>query len=552
MSILSLFHICSPLLRTNCLEKKEIYENFICSVCLDLCDTPVVTLCNHICCYKCMYYSLLHKRNCPICKQTVKNNDLRKITGKRKTEYEQLRIRCILCNEEIKIKNHKKHIKECEYRRCKNYILGCECYDKKNKIKFHEELCEHRLISCSSCSNLFYFKNRICVLSLKERYGLNIRSSYTYYSFYFNLLLNTNFNFFPSISTIYNDIHYDNYISRKINTLKNFQYTIDKLLFKATSNHPIDISSSQQNGDTPSNNISRNGENSIRMNDKMGRSEIGRDKVRRGKIGLGKNGPGKIRQSKSDNHISNPVSTINSHLLSTATSRTSVPLSRYAINSSIHSVRGNHMSYASVGSSCSSDETGKTHRLSTQLAYCYQNRKMCSCSSGRGSSGRGSSGGDSSRSGSSRSGSSRDGKSGESDQCAGSGEEENSSADEFLNILPLRKNFNFKDKNSKDIIVIMEELFQFDNIDMSNIYVDNREFFLCNKNCFTNTIKKLRQELERALILLYFCCCVGMPAMFSLGYISFIMTKGIFKFSFLVTNAFLSLSHRFFLRMFQS
>ncbi|SBT76699.1 zinc finger protein, putative [Plasmodium ovale] len=594
MSILSLFHICSPLLRTNCLEKKEIYENFICSVCLDLCDTPVVTLCNHICCYKCMYYSLLHKRNCPICKQTVKNNDLRKITGKRKTEYEQLRIRCFLCNEEIKIKNHKKHIKECEYRRCKNYILGCECYDKKNKIKFHEELCEHRLISCSSCSNLFYFKNRICVLSLKERYGLNIRSSYTYYSFYFNLLLNTNFNFFPSISTIYNDIHCDNYISRKINTLKNFQYTIDKLLFKATSNQPVDISSSQQNGDTPSNNISRNGENSIRMNDKMGRSEIGRDKVRRGKNGPGKIGPGKIgpgkigrgkigrgkigrgkiRQSKSDNNISNPVSTINRHWLSTATSRTSVPLSRCAVNSSIHSVRGNHMSYASVGSSCSSDETGKTHRLSTQLAYCYQNRKTCSCISRGGSSRSGNSRSGNSRSGNSRSGNSRSGsirsgsirsgssrsgsirsgssRSGESDHCAGSGEEENSSADEFLNILPLRKNFNFKEKNSKDIIVIMEELFQFDNIDMSNIYVDNREFFLCNKNCFTNTIKRLRQELERALILLYFCCCVGMPAMFSLGYISFIMTKGIFKFSFLVTNAFLSLSHRLFLRMFQS
>ncbi|SBT34143.1 zinc finger protein, putative [Plasmodium ovale wallikeri] len=443
MSILSLFHICSPLLRTNCLEKKEIYENFICSVCLDLCDTPVVTLCNHICCYKCMYYSLLHKRNCPICKQTVKNNDLRKIT--------------------------------------------------------------------------------------------------------------------------------------------------DKLLFKATSNQPVDISSSQQNGDTPSNNISRNGENSIRMNDKMGRSEIGRDKVRRGKNGPGKIGPGKIgrgkigrgkigrgkiRQSKSDNNISNPVSTINRHWLSTATSRTSVPLSRCAVNSSIHSVRGNHMSYASVGSSCSSDETGKTHRLSTQLAYCYQNRKTCSCISRGGSSRSGNSRSGNSRSGNSRSGNSRSGsirsgsirsgssrsgsirsgssRSGESDHCAGSGEEENSSADEFLNILPLRKNFNFKEKNSKDIIVIMEELFQFDNIDMSNIYVDNREFFLCNKNCFTNTIKRLRQELERALILLYFCCCVGMPAMFSLGYISFIMTKGIFKFSFLVTNAFLSLSHRLFLRMFQS
>ncbi|KNC37833.1 hypothetical protein PFLG_01915 [Plasmodium falciparum RAJ116] len=113
-----------------------------------------------------------------------------------------------------------------------------------------------------------------------------------------------------------------------------------------------------------------------------------------------------------------------------------------------------------------------------------------------------------------------------------------------------QKNFNFKDKNSKDIITIIEELFQFDNIDLSNIYIDNREFFLCDKSCFTNTIKKLRQELERSLVLLYFCCCVGMPVMFTLGCISYVVTKGVFKFSYIVTNTIIKLSHKFFLKIF--
>ncbi|KAI4838825.1 zinc finger protein [Plasmodium brasilianum] len=504
MSILSLFHICSPFLRANCLEKKEFYENFICSVCLDLCDTPVATQCNHICCYKCMYYSLLHKRNCPICKRIIKNNELKKITGKRKADYENIRIRCYLCNEIIKIKNHKNHLKECLYKRCKNYILGCEYYDKRNKIKHHEESCEHRLISCSSCSNLFYFKNRIFMLSSKEKYEMNIRCSYTYYSFYYNLLMNTNFNFFNYNHTTNSTFQCSNYISRKINILKTVQYSLDHIFYKVTDEH----------------------NNAIPCNKNVSNPYV--------KYFSCNNNNSSTYRSKKTEDSKNSIHAINNNLV-TATSEIKTLNRDFAVNRPpMNLLTDNNLNTGCTESGIDGnvlvkiDKTSKTNEANEyiQLNELSQHNEE-SYNGGR----------------------EHPFNKNISDYEDYS-EQDDSIGEEFLNILPLRKNFNFKEKNNRDIMVIIEELFQFDEIDMSNIYVDNKEYFLCNKNCFNNTIKKLRQELERALVLLYFSCCVGMPAMFTLGCISYVMTKGLFKFSFLITNAFISLSHKFFFKMF--
>ncbi|CRG99683.1 conserved Plasmodium protein, unknown function [Plasmodium relictum] len=499
MSILSLFHISSPFLRTNCLEKKEIFENFICSVCLDLCDTPVITLCNHICCYKCMYYSLLHKRNCPICKQIIRINNLKKISGKRKREYEELRIKCYLCGNKMKIKNHKKHLNECEYRKCKNYILGCEYYDKKNKIKLHEELCEHRLISCSSCSNLFYFKNRIFMLTLKEKNELSMRSSYTYYSFYYNLLLNTNFNFKNYQTNINNDFHYNNYITRTINNFRSSQYSLDQLY---ASNNNNNNSSTYNNNNQ--NQIVYNDDGNIYSNKEHIINDNNNDLVLNNKIDNTEkninvinnqltNNSSRINELKMNNIDNNSITNLNNnnknHLNNTANNR------KYDNHQKINEYIKNKEDY-------NNEESTNFDLLNNKY------------------------------------------------DDTSSSENDNSSNEEFLNILPLRKKFNFKEKNSKDIIIIIEELFQFDNIDMSNIYLENKELFLCNKTCFNNTIKKLRQELERALLLLYFCCCIGMPVMFTLGGISYVITKGLFKFSFLITNTFLNLSHKLIFKIF--
>ncbi|CAG9478895.1 zinc finger protein, putative [Plasmodium vivax] len=527
MSVLSLFHIGSPFLRTNCVEEKKIYENFICSVCLDICHTPVVTVCNHICCYKCLYYSLLHKRKCPICKQAIRNNELKRIAGKRKREYEQLRIRCNLCKEELKIKNYEKHLKICKYKRCKNYMLGCDYYDKRNKLKAHEETCEHRLIRCSSCYNLFYYKNRIFMLTLKEKYEMNVRCTYTYYSFYYNLLMNTNFNFFKYNKCMANKyFSCDNYLSKKLSLLRSFQRTLERFVGKSDPGQggpTVDQSNgeiTQSSGGAPIqsgnllNNAIKSGPSVFYRGRATGASEL------------------EIEGSEANYQ----------RLLNFAP-----PSGGVADDGPLHMLRTSRLANAHTGGSqqgesYESDSSGATDKLE-EVSRAGEASQSSSTDHSRGSH---------QSSGSHRS--SRSHRSHCSHRAKRSGPPRggnHSGEEEPLNILPLRKYFSFKDKNSKDIIVIIKELFQFDSVDMSNLCVDdNEEFFLCEKNCFRSTIKNLKSELEQSLVLLYFCCCVGMPAMFTLGCMSYITTKGLFRFSFLLASTFISLSQRLFFKFF--
>ncbi|GAW80553.1 hypothetical protein, conserved [Plasmodium gonderi] len=530
MSVLSLFHIGSPFLRTNCTEKKEIYENFICSVCLDICHNPVVTLCNHICCYKCLYYSLLHKRKCPICKQAIKNNELKRITGKRKSEYEEIRIRCNLCNDELKIKNHKRHLKYCKYRRCNNYVLGCEYYDKKNKIKFHEESCEHRLIRCSSCSNLFYYKNRIFMLTLKEKYQLNIRSTYTYYSFYYNLLMNINYKFFNYKYITKKNVSCDNNLSKKLSILRTLQRTLDRLVYKAISTRRFSEINQRDTTVNPSLTTTTQSNRTFNPNQNNLHNHTGSNNKNVSKRGHA-NVSSYLNIQRNDanyqDHLNFNTSTENATLRSLETNIPLHPLITGRLNNTNIGVIGNERSLGGFGErKYLKEELHKLEKMS-QAGLAGLAGQM--------------------------------GQKSRSDRVKGipsknelAKRRNRSHEEEFLNILPLRKTFNFKDKTSKDILVIIKELFQFENIDMSSICIDNKEFFLCNKNCFRNTIKNLKSELQQLLVLLYFCCCVGMPAMFTLGCMSYITTKGVFKFSFLLVNTFISLSQRFILKFFYS
>ncbi|GAB66067.1 hypothetical protein PCYB_082280 [Plasmodium cynomolgi strain B] len=523
MSVLSLFHIGSPFLRTNCVDEKKIYENFICSVCLDICHTPVVTVCNHICCYKCLYYSLLHKKKCPICKQAIRNNELKRISGKRKREYEQLRIRCNLCNDELKIKNYEKHLKLCKYKRCKNYMLGCDYYDKRNKLKMHEEACEHRLIRCSSCYNLFYYKNRIFVLTLKEKYELNVRCTYTYYSFYYNLLMNTNFNFFSYNKYMTNKFFFfDNYLSRKLSVLGNFQRTLDRFVCKSPPGQRVPTIDRSNGVPTQSSGAAIQSENNF-FNNAI------------------KNGPTISYRGRATG--SSELEFERSQANYQGLLNFSPPLGRVADGGPALPLRTSrlanaHMGGSEEGESGESDNLGEADELEeTSRASQASQSSSTDHSNGSHRSSR------SHRANRPRRAKRNDPPSGGND----------SSEEEPLNILPLRKNFSFNDKSSKDIIVIIKELFQFDNIDMSDICVhDNEEFLLCDKNCFKSTIKNLKSELEQSLVLLYFCCCVGMPAMFTLGCMSYITTKGLFKFSFLLASTFISLSQRLFFKFFYS
>ncbi|SCM24488.1 zinc finger protein, putative [Plasmodium chabaudi chabaudi] len=547
MSVLPLFHICSSFQLNNCLDPKSVYENFICSVCLDLCDTPVTTACNHICCYKCMYYSLLHRRICSICKKVIKYDELKKISGKLKKEYGQLRIKCSLCNEKIRMKNHKKHLSVCKYKKCKNYILGCEYFNEKDKVEIHEEKCEHRLINCSSCSNLFHYKNIVFVLSLKDKYELNIRSPYTYYSYYYNLLLNTNFNFFSYNYSINKNILSNSYISRKIQIFKKLQSNLDRHIFSINDknriplpinrNIPLNVCNHNTHHRTNNNNHITNPEhkivveNNINANNNSPNLPEGESNIPNTQSASNRNTPPPINNNTNnfsittflrnnadfESDIANGIGEANIEVVSNFSD--SIGIRRFAdinhFNDGDHNYIDNNnfiRDYSDV------ERIGEKKYLCGEYHMREKNRHLenhiSNCSSE-----------DSSN--------------------------EESSAEEYLDILPLRKTYNFNEKNSKDTLIIIKEIFQFDNVDLSSIYIDNKDIFLCNKKCFINTIKNLKDELEKSLTLLYFSCCVGMPIMFSLGYMSFLTTKGVFKLSFLITTTLINLSRRIFNNLFK-
>ncbi|XP_027360450.1 E3 ubiquitin-protein ligase PRT1-like isoform X2 [Abrus precatorius] len=51
-------------------EHQEIFEPFVCCVCLDLLHKPIVLSCGHISCFWCVHKSMsgLHESHCPICR----------------------------------------------------------------------------------------------------------------------------------------------------------------------------------------------------------------------------------------------------------------------------------------------------------------------------------------------------------------------------------------------------------------------------------------------------------------------------------------------------
>ncbi|KAD1748756.1 hypothetical protein E3N88_42359 [Mikania micrantha] len=60
--------------------------NFDCSICLDLAQDPIVTLCGHLFCWPCIYQWLnfhSHSNECPLCKAFIQEENLIPLYGKR-------------------------------------------------------------------------------------------------------------------------------------------------------------------------------------------------------------------------------------------------------------------------------------------------------------------------------------------------------------------------------------------------------------------------------------------------------------------------------------
>lgn len=102
----------------------DFHQQFICSVCLDVVEDPVITPCDHLFCKSCFTSGC-----CPECRQSVQqtkpmNRILRNV-------YESLKIKCLSndCHEEILVSNYKNHDKTCAkaYKGCQT--CGCSSPD---------------------------------------------------------------------------------------------------------------------------------------------------------------------------------------------------------------------------------------------------------------------------------------------------------------------------------------------------------------------------------------------------------------------------------------
>ncbi|KAI3841001.1 hypothetical protein MKX03_018232 [Papaver bracteatum] len=72
--------------------------NFNCSICLDLAQDPIVTLCGHLYCWPCLYkwfetHSL--PQECPVCKALIQEDKLVPLYGRGKTSADDPRLKSI-------------------------------------------------------------------------------------------------------------------------------------------------------------------------------------------------------------------------------------------------------------------------------------------------------------------------------------------------------------------------------------------------------------------------------------------------------------------------
>ncbi|XP_058772757.1 uncharacterized protein LOC131646819 [Vicia villosa] len=73
--------------------------DFNCSICFDFVQEPVVTLCGHLFCWRCLYRWLHHRsrpKGCPVCKAVVEEEKLVPLYGKGKSVTDDPRLKSYL------------------------------------------------------------------------------------------------------------------------------------------------------------------------------------------------------------------------------------------------------------------------------------------------------------------------------------------------------------------------------------------------------------------------------------------------------------------------
>ena len=120
----------------------DAHEPFLCAVCLDVVDDPIMTPCDHFFCKACF-----NRGRCPSCRETVQQ--VKPLNRVLKQIYDSLKLKCSErgCKEVLNVSNYKPHDKSCP----------------------------KRFFDCSKCgcklalSNLVTSRNHDCIEYLKDK-----------------------------------------------------------------------------------------------------------------------------------------------------------------------------------------------------------------------------------------------------------------------------------------------------------------------------------------------------------------------------------------------
>ena len=98
----------------SCRFTDRLHEQFLCPVCLDVAEDPVVvTNCEHIFCKKCVDIESI--ANCPSCQEPLTEPKWGQMKGGLKRIYFHLRVKCLnpSCGHDMDISNFKEHDTKC-------------------------------------------------------------------------------------------------------------------------------------------------------------------------------------------------------------------------------------------------------------------------------------------------------------------------------------------------------------------------------------------------------------------------------------------------------
>ncbi|XP_028414521.1 kelch-like protein 12 [Dendronephthya gigantea] len=139
----------------------EISEDLLCSICQEVPKDP--RLCqhkDHIFCFAHISRHLVqNSQTCPVCRDPLTQETLRRPTGFLKNYWEGLKIKCDHhergCADYVRLEHLPKHVEECGYApvMCRNE--GCDTEVNRRDIETHEkDLCQFRIAKCHDCKDI--------------------------------------------------------------------------------------------------------------------------------------------------------------------------------------------------------------------------------------------------------------------------------------------------------------------------------------------------------------------------------------------------------------